>query len=114
MKKVLIILLIAIIFLAGCKSKPEATGNSVSITIPATSTAESSIPAEETTIFSTSPETCPKQFLRKQINADGSIQEYCLQPEYFKLKPCQTYKDCTAAEDCVNGYCYIVDEDVTS
>ncbi len=115
MKKALILIaVLAVIFISGCNKQDTLAGTTgkVSITIPGTSTAESTIPKEETTIFSTNPEACPKQFLRKQVKPDGSVEEYCLPPEYFRLKSCSTYKDCAEVEDCVNGYCVIFEEDV--
>ncbi len=110
-KFIIISLLISILFIAGCSNYP-ATGEFITNTVASTSTAASSIPKEVTTVFSTNPDTCPKQFLRRQVNPDGSVREYCLPPEYFNLKSCNVDKDCSAAETCINGYCIIHDEDI--
>ena len=110
-KFIIILMILSVLFIAGCNNYP-ATGNSVTNTIPATSTAASTIPKEVTTVFSTNPDTCPKQFLRKQVNPDGSVREYCLPPEYFNLKSCNIDKDCSEVETCINGYCIIHDEDI--
>lgn len=111
-KFIIILIFISILFIAGCNNYPNTTGESIVNTVASTSTAASSIPKEVTTVFSTNPATCPKQFLRRQVNPDGSVREYCLPPEYFNLKSCNTDKDCSAAETCINGYCIIHDEDI--
>lgn len=99
MKKILLLLAIASIFLAGCKSSnPVYAGN------PTTTIQQ----AVETTI---TVENCPKQFLRQEIKADGSIEKYCLPPSYFRLNPCNTDADCSTIEECRDGYCYILYED---
>ena len=111
---IIILFIVIALLLAGCNRKEsvEATNKLVSITIPATSIAESTITHEESTVFSRNTSTCSKQFTRRQVSQDGSVKEYCLPPEYFKLKSCKTYKDCRESEDCINGYCLIFEEDV--
>lgn len=88
MKKLIILIMLSIIFIAGCKSQSSETTTSVA-----------------TSVISNDLEDCPKEFLRKQVNPDGSIEEYCLSPDYFNLKPCNNNNDCTSAEYCSAGYC---------
>ncbi len=107
MKCLLVVLaLLSIIFLAGCKpSQPE-----VAATTTAATSVSTSIPdiVKEASGFDT--ESCPKQFLRKQFNPDGTFKEFCLPPEYFDLETCETDKDCPSPdEECLNGFCDVPD-----
>ncbi len=91
MKKLLILLLISLVFISGCKS-------SFNTQQPSSSTISTTIVNDVA--------NCQPEFLRRQVNPDGSVREYCLPADYFKLKPCSTNKDCSSAEYCDSkGYC---------
>ena len=102
MKKLILILLIAaIIFIAGCKS--GITGQAVRDADSQSSTVE-----EATTsiyfAYQENQKECKDGIIRKQVLPNGTVKEYCNR-NLIPRERCDVDASCGNDAECVSGYC---------
>lgn len=100
-KLLLIILIAAVIFIAGCQQ--GITGRAV------LDQDKDTAPSQETTTsiffqYEENKKSCENGVWRKQILANGSVKEYCNRI-LLERKKCDLDGRCGNYEECFNGYC---------
>lgn len=99
-KLAIILVLLAIIFIAGCQR--GITGQAVRDVDQQTTA--TTAPSTVSTILPVA-ERCSNGIVRKETLANGTVREYCYR-QISSLKKCDIEGQlCSKFEECINGYC---------